>query len=203
MKPNIFNLIHQKIFFPLRELIAPFEEIIPYLPQTGEVLDIGCGYGILDFKIAKDRPELNITGVDLNRRTIEKAIILAQNKKNLHFVTSDITTDPLPVKKYQVIICFDFFHHIPYPFQEKIITRCCQLLAKNGHLIVKEINTKPKWKYLWNLTHDTIVTHGERIYCRPMEKWISLLSAHNLMIYRTKSINKGFFYPHILLIAKK
>lgn len=199
---DIFNLLHQKIFFFLRNSIAPFEEIIPYLPYKGEILDIGCGYGILDFKIAKARPNLLITAVDSNKKSIDKAAKKSQDK-NICFMALNIIKDPLPTKKFQAIICFDIFHHIPYLSQEKIIRKCHDLLAVNGYLIVKEINTQPKWKYFWNLVHDTIVTRGERIYCRSMENWESLLSANNLKVNQKKSINKGFFYPHILLIAKK
>lgn len=202
MKPDIFNLLQQQIFFTLRDFIAPFEEIIPYLPRKGEILDIGCGYGILDFKIAKDRPDLHITGIDSNKKTIEKAAKMVQDK-NICFIARDILKDPLPMKKYKTIICFDFLHHIPYFSQEKIIKKCHQLLADNGCLIVKEIDTKPKWKYLWNLVHDTIVTRGQWIYCRSLDEWESLLSVNNLKVNQIKAINKGFFYPHILLIAKK
>lgn len=42
-------------------------------PQSGEILDLGCGWGPIGISIAKLRPETKVTGVDVNRRSVELA----------------------------------------------------------------------------------------------------------------------------------
>jgi len=43
------------------------------LPEEGEVLDMGCGYGVLGIAIAKSRPRLKVTMVDINPLAIKLA----------------------------------------------------------------------------------------------------------------------------------
>ena len=43
------------------------EEIGQYLPEDGDVLDIGCGFGLFAFAFAQDRPRLRIRGVAASR----------------------------------------------------------------------------------------------------------------------------------------
>ncbi|KRF18967.1 MFS transporter [Nocardioides sp. Soil797] len=48
-----------------------FRETEP--PAQGQVLDLGCGYGVIGLAIAKSVPLANVTGIDVN----ERAILLA------------------------------------------------------------------------------------------------------------------------------
>lgn len=43
------------------------------LPETGRVLDLGCGYGLLGLYAALQHPGLHVTFVDLNPRAVELA----------------------------------------------------------------------------------------------------------------------------------
>jgi 16S rRNA (guanine1207-N2)-methyltransferase len=47
------------------------------LPQTGCVLDIGCGYGVVGISVAKLNPKLHVIMTDVNARAVRLA------KKNL------------------------------------------------------------------------------------------------------------------------
>lgn len=47
-------------------------ESVP-LPEEGEVLDLGCGYGVLGIVVAASAPGVKVTMVDVNRRALELA----------------------------------------------------------------------------------------------------------------------------------
>ena len=49
-----------------------FRETEP--PESGRVLDLGCGYGVIGLAIAATSPETVVTGVDVN----ERALLLAR-----------------------------------------------------------------------------------------------------------------------------
>lgn len=43
------------------------------LPEEGEVLDVGCGYGTIGIAIAKSRPKIKVTMVDVNPIAVKLA----------------------------------------------------------------------------------------------------------------------------------
>ncbi|MCK4323493.1 MAG: methyltransferase, partial [Armatimonadetes bacterium] len=43
------------------------------LPETGDFLDLGCGYGVIGLMAAKLRPEAHVTMVDINERATKLA----------------------------------------------------------------------------------------------------------------------------------
>jgi 16S rRNA (guanine1207-N2)-methyltransferase len=45
----------------------------PPPPQTGEVLDLGCGYGPIAIALAKRSPDAKVWAVDINERALELA----------------------------------------------------------------------------------------------------------------------------------
>lgn len=54
-------------------------------PQSGEILDLGCGWGPIGISIAKLQPETKVTGVDVNRRSVELANLNAAAEGVLNF----------------------------------------------------------------------------------------------------------------------
>jgi 16S rRNA G1207 methylase RsmC len=55
-------------------------------PETGNILDLGCGWGPIALNLAKLRPNAKVWAVDVNTRSVELA---AKNAKDLGF--SNIT----------------------------------------------------------------------------------------------------------------
>ncbi len=57
---------------------------------TGDVLDLGCGYGVIGIALKTLRPELNVTCSDVNPRAAELAAINAEkNKADCNVIVSD------------------------------------------------------------------------------------------------------------------
>jgi 16S rRNA (guanine1207-N2)-methyltransferase len=48
-------------------------ETVPAPPATGDLLDLGCGYGPIALAMARRAPQARVFGVDVNRRAIELA----------------------------------------------------------------------------------------------------------------------------------
>jgi len=72
------------------------------LPETGCVLDIGCGYGAVGIVVAKLNPELHVVLTDLNRR----AVLLAKQNAEMNGVSNvEVKHGSFyaPVKEF----CFD------------------------------------------------------------------------------------------------
>lgn len=66
-------------------------ETVPPPPQTGDLLDLGCGYGPIAITMAKRSPQASVLGVDVNQR----AVTFAENNAktagldNVRFTLAD------------------------------------------------------------------------------------------------------------------
>jgi SAM-dependent methyltransferase len=71
--------------------------ILAAAPETGEVLDIGCGAGGTSIALAKARPTLAVTGVDLSPDLVAVAQERGAALLNLRFQVADAADPPPPV----------------------------------------------------------------------------------------------------------
>ncbi len=116
------------------------------------------------------------------------------------FVTGMIASARPKLKIYGIAI--DHYHLAPTQ-QDGIIDRSPALLSKNGVLIPKDIDIYPRYKYWWNYFHDCLMSKGNPIYCRSYRDWQKILKQKGFQIKKTFFSNKGWLYPHVIIIARK
>lgn len=131
-------------FRPLHE-INPLrlEWINARAPLAGKnVLDIGCGGGILAESMAKKGAK--VTGIDLS----EKALKVA----DLHSLESGvqvryelIAAEQLAAREpasFDVVTCMEMLEHVPDP--GAVVQACATLVKPGGHVFFSTINRNPK-----------------------------------------------------------
>lgn len=131
-------------FRPLHE-INPLrlEWINNIAPLAGKnVLDIGCGGGILAESMA--RKGANVTGIDLS----EKALKVA----DLHSLESGvqvryelISAEAMAAREpgaYDVVTCMEMLEHVPDP--AAVVHACATLVKPGGQVFFSTINRNPK-----------------------------------------------------------
>jgi 2-polyprenyl-6-hydroxyphenyl methylase/3-demethylubiquinone-9 3-methyltransferase len=112
-------------------------------PLAGKnVLDIGCGGGILAESMA--RKGANVTGIDLS----EKALKVA----DLHSLESGvqvryelISAEAMAAREpgaYDVVTCMEMLEHVPDP--AAVVHACATLVKPGGHVFFSTINRNPK-----------------------------------------------------------
>jgi len=135
------GLIH--VFLRLRWWHANIPGIERLLPRRGRILDLGCGHGFIANYLALVSPEREVIGVDLSETRIRLA---DRGLPNVRFVRADVlqwsggTADG--------ILIADLLHHLnSHEEQEGVLRRAVALLRPGGTLVVKEIATRPRWKF--------------------------------------------------------
>ena len=68
------------------------EEIEQYLPHQGDILDLGCGFGLFALYIAARKPNASVIGLDVNARRLQIARAAAQKLgiTNVEFLQHDL-----------------------------------------------------------------------------------------------------------------
>jgi len=165
------NQSYVTCFVNIRCRINRLEDIVDLVPSSGRILDIGCGYGIFGNLLALKSPHRNVTGVDIDARKLKYA---NRGLKNAAFKVSDGTD--LALTDYDGITIIDVLHHLnSYADQEKLIMKCFGALNPHGKLIIKEVNDKPKHKYMIAKIIDNLLYVGDKFYFRNEAQWESLL----------------------------
>lgn len=143
------------------------------------VLDVGCGGGILTESLAKAGGLT--TGIDLNPSLIEVAKCHAKaSALNIHYevISTEAFAKTHP-ETYDVITCLEMLEHVPDP--TAIIQACATLLKPGGHLFFSTLNRHPKSYLLAILGAEYLLklipknTHDYAKFIKPSElhQWLS------------------------------
>ena len=107
------------------------------ITNGAEVLDIGCGNGIISRSLGA--AGFNVLGVDVSEKAIEKAQSL--NKlSNVRFEVKSAEQLVVDGQQYEAIICSEVLEHLHQP--EVLLKVLRQILKENGILIVTVPNGK-------------------------------------------------------------
>ena len=143
-----------------------------------QVLDVGCGGGLLSEGLA--RRGAHVTGIDLGENALDVA--------RMHLFESGLEVDyqlrsaeDMAVAKpgqFDVVTCMEMLEHVPDP--GSVLTACAQLLNPGGHLVVATLNRTPKAFALAIVGAEYVLrwlprgTHEYARFIRPseMEAWM-------------------------------
>ncbi len=142
-----------------------------------QVLDIGCGGGILAEAMAARGA--HVTGIDMGSMPLQVA--------KLHLLESDLSVDYQQITAeqlaerqpahYDVVTCLEMLEHVPNP--ASIVAACFKLVKPNGHVFFSTINRNPK-AYLFAVVGAEYLlrllpkgTHDFSRFIRPaeLEEW--------------------------------
>jgi 2-polyprenyl-6-hydroxyphenyl methylase / 3-demethylubiquinone-9 3-methyltransferase len=132
-----FRPLHQ--INPLR-----LEWIDKLVPLAGkQVLDVGCGGGILAEAMA--RRGAQVLGIDLALKALKVAQLhaLEQNVSQLDYreVAAEALADEQP-GRFDVVTCMEMLEHVPDP--ASVVQACATLTKPGGRVFFSTLNRNPK-----------------------------------------------------------
>jgi len=150
-----------------------------YIDQTAkgifgkQVLDVGCGGGILSESMA--RIGANVTGLDMGKEPLEVA--------RLHALETGVSINYLKDtaenhrdghrQQYDVITCMEMLEHVPDP--SSVIQACAEMVKPGGYVFFSTINRNVRAfietilgaEYLLKML--PVGTHDHKKFIRPAE----------------------------------
>ena len=177
------------------------DEIGQYLPASGEVLDIGCGFGLFSLYFASTGPARFLRGLDVDARRISVARRAAARLgiDNVAYTVSD-ARDFKADGEIAAAYMLDIVHHVPPDTVPALLRQLRRALAPGGHLLVKDVDTRPapkRW-FTWALDKAMAPTAPVRYWSA--EELTALLEATGFRVHRHLMVD-WLPYPHILYVC--
>jgi len=201
-KARLFELYsgngYVNAFLHIRWWHANLERIAEFVPRSGTILDLGCGYGITSNYLALLSSDRKVIGIELSDRKLKYA---RKNLPNVEFKNEDVTRLTLPACK--AVLLSDVLHHLrSFEEQENLLRECVKLLDHDGVILVKEIDKKPAHKFFVTQIVDNLLYPGDRFYFRGEDEFKELLGRLNLSV-EFHPIHKGKPLSHVMYVARK
>lgn len=121
------------------------------LPAHSQVLDIGCGTGLLTVRIAEQHPQVDVVGIDAS-----KPMIAVANKKragrNCHFQQALGEDLPFPESHFDLVTSALFFHHVDRDLKQRTLQEIRRVLKPGGMLLIADMDrpyTALGWAMSW------------------------------------------------------
>jgi 2-polyprenyl-3-methyl-5-hydroxy-6-metoxy-1,4-benzoquinol methylase len=179
------------------------DEIGQYLPPSGQVLDVGCGFGLFALHFAIQNPNLGIQGFDLSRRRVDMAKRAAERLgvANVHFHVADAATFRFdsPISGAYML---DLIHHIPEPSVRPLIETIAGNLTPGGRLLVKDIERSPSFKLGFTWALDKAMDYRAPVRYWAPEEIQPLIERAGFVVHRHRMIDY-LPYPHILYVSTR
>ena len=124
---------YMRIKTKLEKNYQVFHELVP---QQGNILDIGCGYGFMAYMLHFTAAKRTITGIDYDEEKIETANNCFSKTDNLNFIHADVLD--FNFEKYDAIILADILHYLHHDKQKQLIEKCIYHLNEGGIVIIRD-----------------------------------------------------------------
>ncbi len=180
------------------------EEIGQYLPKSGNIMDIGCGFGLFSHYYALLYPDCRLTSLDISKTRIQTAL---EASKKLNIL--NITFYAAPAEQlseisgtFQAAYMLDIVHHLRKDSYKALLQTIYDKLSPQGILILKDIATKPKWKVWFTWLLDMLMnpkSPPNYVSIRTLRNQLEKIG-FDVKIHELRDILP---YPHVLYVCRK
>jgi len=179
------------------------DEIGQYLPTTGAVLDIGCGFGLFSLYYASAAPGRLMRGVDLNRRRIELARRAAARLglENVSYEEAD-ARDFKGDTEVTAAYMLDIVHHVPPAAVPPLLRQLHRAVMPGGTLLVKDVDTRPAAKRWFTWALDKLMDPRAPVHYWPAEELTETIARAGFSVRRHLMVDV-LPYPHILYVCTR
>ena len=179
------------------------DEIGQYLPETGRVLDLGCGFGLFSLYYASICPALRLEGLDRNPRRIAMARAAARTLglNNVRYEVGDVM-DFRGGETFDAAYMLDIVHHIPEEAVRPLLEQVAKILPPGGRLLIKDVDRRPFYKRWFTHALDKIMDPGTPVRYWDADDLARLLQEVGFTVRRHLMVDI-LPYPHILYVCER
>jgi ubiquinone/menaquinone biosynthesis C-methylase UbiE len=133
-----------------------FPRALTYIKDGDKVIDLGCGVGVLERLIKKEKKGCEIWGVDISNEAIKNDL---DHDPDIKYQQGEIgNLSKLPEDYFDVVFSGEVIEHLDHP--EDLFNDAQRILKKGGKLIVTTPQDKhvDSPEHVWYFTKDDVNT---------------------------------------------
>ncbi|MGZ9165476.1 MAG: class I SAM-dependent methyltransferase [Anaerolineales bacterium] len=108
------------------------------LSTNMNALEYGCGTGLLSFALQPDLGQITLADTSQGMLNVLREKIASARVTNMHPLRLDLSSDPLPVERYDLTYSLMTLHHIHDV--RGLLTQFRDLLVPGGYLLVADLD---------------------------------------------------------------
>lgn len=201
--------LKERLFVRGRLASAPLEELA-VRAQGRNLLDVGCGHGVLVALLAVDQPERRVVGIDPDARKVEWARRSVGRLGNVELQACTIET--LAAQHpgaFDCVLVADVLYLLERARWLPFLRAAHRLLVPGGRLVLKEAEDDGSWRVAKALWQERVMVHLLRrtrssgaVGFAPRAFLAESLRSACFGIEETVSLARGYSTPHVLFAAR-
>lgn len=190
----------------IRARTCPMADVLARVPNEGRLLEVGCGHGLFANEAALRSPDLFVVGIDPAPSKILWAKATVGSRTNVVF--RHCRVEELRERRFDVVAILDVLYLVPRSSWVSFLRECRKRLQPGGRLILKEVNTRPRWKFSWCLAQEIFsvrllnITLGHELAFATPDEMVGVLHQAGFQDVIVTSLGASYITPHILYEAK-
>jgi 2-polyprenyl-3-methyl-5-hydroxy-6-metoxy-1,4-benzoquinol methylase len=186
---------------------CPMDAILRRVPDQGRLLEVGCGHGLFANEVALRSPSLSVLGIDPAPVSIRYAQATVGSKRNLGFRCAQV--EELCDGHFDAIAILDVLYLVPRLSWPAFLGACRERLRPGGRLILKEVETTPRWKFYKCLAQEIIsvrllrITLGNQLAFVSRHEMCRVINEAGFRDVTATDLGSGYSAPHILYEATR
>lgn len=182
-----------------------YQLINQYVPREASIVDIGCGYGYMDYLLCFVSADRTVLGLDYDTDKIEIANHCISKNHQLSFVAADASA--YSFGPADVFIMSDVLHYLPYSKQEALLENCIRQLNFRGRILIRDADRNLKNRHRGTRYTEYFSTRSgfnksnqNQLYFLSGGMIREIASRHNLSL---EIIDQTRFTSNLLFVLKK
>ena len=198
----------ERWFCHARLKLAPLEQVAAQASGT-DILDVGCGHGVLAALLLDGHPERRVVGIDPDVRKIEWAneSIGKDPRTEFRACTIHALADERPAA-FDCVVVADVLCLIARDTWPSFLLAARQLVRPGGRLVLKDAENDGSWRAIKALWQERLMVHVLRrtvstggIGFATREELAGYVARAGFTIDDITSYARGYTAPHVLLTA--
>ncbi len=186
----------------VRPVICPFERVLQCIPANANVLDIGCGAGLVLGLLARSGRIANAVGIDADANALQRALRMAKRvlPTHLEFRHTSSTVD-WPTTLFDCVLLIDVLHHIAPRAQNSFLLAVLDRVRPGGRFVYKDMAARPILHAVANRAHDLLLARQWIKYVAP-DVVAQVAESRGFVLMHREHVRR-YWYAHDLLVFEK